>query len=557
MSSLKITACDLRISLLSRGLSGSLALIILAGQAAGQDINWLGGGGLWNDPTKWEFGNIPSTPSENAILGGDAGYTVTMSNGFSFGALTISNPGVILEVPPGVAFTQNGAGLLDGVVFVNSTGANSTATWNFNRTLPGVLPLTGAGTIFLNASASNVGTARLNTVNNTVVSIGAGLTVSGTGTILGRYQLAGDILANDIFGNSIYLQGVTITGAGGEIIADGAPVSIDSWNSGPCSFTGVPMTAVNGGYFNFVSANGAGATLTNLTVTGDVVSGFAGNIFLNNSGITGDLFIATNAGVIVSSPNTTINGDVLINQTAGGSTAQLRFDQTGELLGAGTITLNAAPASIGTAALSQNSPTGVTTIGNAWTIRGLGRLFGRIDFAGTISPGTDAPFQHVGQIDNAGTLNLTPESVVEIDIASPSSFDRITGSGARNLSDATLVVRFVEGFTPTTAVAVTILPTGGLVGGQFGEIITPPGFRAWAVYNPGFPSAPNSVTLTVAPDCAADLAEPFGLLDLADITAFVAAFAAQDLAADLAEPFGLLDLSDVVAFVTSFTAGCP
>lgn len=59
------------------------------------------------------------------------------------------------------------------------------------------------------------------------------------------------------------------------------------------------------------------------------------------------------------------------------------------------------------------------------------------------------------------------------------------------------------------------------------------------------------------PCSPADLAEPFGLLDLADIIDFISAFYAQDLAADLAEPFGLLDLSDVVAFVTSFNAGCP
>ena len=55
----------------------------------------------------------------------------------------------------------------------------------------------------------------------------------------------------------------------------------------------------------------------------------------------------------------------------------------------------------------------------------------------------------------------------------------------------------------------------------------------------------------------ADLAEPFGTLDLSDITAFVGAFTAGDLAADLAEPFGLLDLTDITTFVSSFVGGCP
>ena len=59
------------------------------------------------------------------------------------------------------------------------------------------------------------------------------------------------------------------------------------------------------------------------------------------------------------------------------------------------------------------------------------------------------------------------------------------------------------------------------------------------------------------PGCnAADLAEPFGLLDLADVVAFVTAFSAMDDAADL-DGNMLWDLADVTAFVGAFTAGCP
>jgi hypothetical protein len=56
---------------------------------------------------------------------------------------------------------------------------------------------------------------------------------------------------------------------------------------------------------------------------------------------------------------------------------------------------------------------------------------------------------------------------------------------------------------------------------------------------------------------AADLAEPIGVLDLADVQTFVAGFLAQDPASDLAAPFGAWDLVDVSAFVAAFTAGCP
>jgi hypothetical protein len=57
-------------------------------------------------------------------------------------------------------------------------------------------------------------------------------------------------------------------------------------------------------------------------------------------------------------------------------------------------------------------------------------------------------------------------------------------------------------------------------------------------------------------DCPADLAEPFGILDLADINAFVTGFTTMDPIADL-NGDGIFDLGDVTAFVNSFTAGCP
>lgn len=62
--------------------------------------------------------------------------------------------------------------------------------------------------------------------------------------------------------------------------------------------------------------------------------------------------------------------------------------------------------------------------------------------------------------------------------------------------------------------------------------------------------------VTPEDDCPADM-NGDGVLDLADVQLFIAAFVDQDAAADLAEPFGVIDLADVQAFVTSFTAGCP
>jgi hypothetical protein len=54
----------------------------------------------------------------------------------------------------------------------------------------------------------------------------------------------------------------------------------------------------------------------------------------------------------------------------------------------------------------------------------------------------------------------------------------------------------------------------------------------------------------------ADLAEPFYLLDLNDITTFIGAFVAQTPPAD-ADGNGLYDLADITLFASAFLAGCP
>ncbi|MEM1183744.1 MAG: GC-type dockerin domain-anchored protein [Planctomycetota bacterium] len=56
---------------------------------------------------------------------------------------------------------------------------------------------------------------------------------------------------------------------------------------------------------------------------------------------------------------------------------------------------------------------------------------------------------------------------------------------------------------------------------------------------------------------AGDIAEPFGVLDLADIDAFIAAFLIGGDAADIAPPMGVIDLGDVDAFIAAFLGGCP
>lgn len=71
-------------------------------------------------------------------------------------------------------------------------------------------------------------------------------------------------------------------------------------------------------------------------------------------------------------------------------------------------------------------------------------------------------------------------------------------------------------------------------------------------------SKSSFVSVAPRPSCNdGDLAPPFGVLDLADVDAFVLSFVSGTDAADLVDPFGVLDLNDIDAFVVSFLGGCP
>lgn len=64
-------------------------------------------------------------------------------------------------------------------------------------------------------------------------------------------------------------------------------------------------------------------------------------------------------------------------------------------------------------------------------------------------------------------------------------------------------------------------------------------------------------SLGAGPCAPFDLAEPYGVLDLNDISAFIVAFQSGSPGADLAPPFGTLNEDDIAAFVFGFPQGCP
>lgn len=101
-----------------------------------------------------------------------------------------------------------------------------------------------------------------------------------------------------------------------------------------------------------------------------------------------------------------------------------------------------------------------------------------------------------------------------------------------------------------------LLPTDGGAGDWFGSVEISNGLIAiGAIGNEAFSG--GVYLFDIQPCSPIDFAGPFGVLDLADIVAFVTAFDNMSVIADLADPVGVWDLADVVSFVIAFSAGCP
>jgi hypothetical protein len=60
----------------------------------------------------------------------------------------------------------------------------------------------------------------------------------------------------------------------------------------------------------------------------------------------------------------------------------------------------------------------------------------------------------------------------------------------------------------------------------------------------------------LARGCPCDLAEPFGILDLSDVAAFINCFNNRLPCGDIAPAFGTWDLNDIIQFINCIITGC-
>ncbi|MEN9468779.1 MAG: hypothetical protein RL630_512 [Verrucomicrobiota bacterium] len=139
--------------------------------------------------------------------------------------------------------------------------------------------------------------------------------------------------------------------------------------------------------------------------------------------------------------------------------------------------------------LSLNGRTTVSdlTVWQGAVLGGIGRIEGNVLNRGTVSPGNS-----IGTLTIAGNYQQTSSGSLEIEIASPSSFDRLVVGGRASLA-GTLQVIPIAGNPLAYGEKYPFLQAG-TISGSFDTIATPEGFRG------RFLSDGTTGTLLIAPD---------------------------------------------------------
>ncbi|MGV6814183.1 MAG: hypothetical protein ACWA5W_04130, partial [Phycisphaerales bacterium] len=283
-------------------------LVSLTSLSAGaQVVDWASpNDGNWNIPANWTGSNIPDTIGEDAILGLAGAYTVSMSDSFSIGSLTISNPLATLEIGVSRTLTLSGNLTNDGTITINfpSTIFNTYLSFDHDATIA------GSGSILLIAQ-SDPGDAQI-LANSSTVTHAPGHTIHGSGRISGNIFNSGSIVADNPGGVGLVLAGTTTQDATGIIYADAGTLKLE----GGSLTTGGTLTTINNG----VIEPQDNATISDITNSGQInIPGNGGTLNIKNS-------IVNNGAISINSDENTAN-------------AHLRFDANGIIEGNGTISM--------------------------------------------------------------------------------------------------------------------------------------------------------------------------------------------------------------------------
>lgn len=470
-----------------------------------------------------------------------SGGTIRTTNGgtalrTNSGTLSLDSVVIDGDLSVGVVATVIWTGpVLDcnGSIILNDSGSANDAIMRFDSdTLA-----TGGGRIFLAGSQND---SQVNTVGSTL-TIGSDFTVEGSGTVSavlineglvrafpstngdGRLTLKDGLKTNN--GLMVADTGGILTFFNVDVVqnAEGAPAGSLLASDGIVEFTG--NGSVTGGRLvneggEMVRRISGTTTLTDVTIEGDLVT---------------EAF--STLAIVGGLEN---NGRILINPTGSSNDGILRFDTNTTVTGEGDIVLEGG---VNDSQINTNATT--ATFGPGQRIEGEGEMNGDFVINGTMAPGLP-----IGAITGSANIAFGGGAVFEAATDAADSGDRLDLSGGSVDLGGTVDVRL--NYVPAVNDQFNIIEAP-VINGLFDDVVVtlgslPSNIDVRLVYTP--------TTVDVKFVCIADLAAPYGVLDLQDVNAFVQAFVAQDPLADIAEPIGVFDLSDLNAFVIGFLGQC-
>ncbi len=162
-----------KLSVAAVAAAAGLAVPVLA------QSNWASAvDGNWNDPTKWDNGNVPDNGGETGTLGFNIAYTVKWNQTLTAGGITITNTKANLDVVPGVYLLAAGDIMNNGTIRINPDKSATNAHLRFDASAA----LAGSGSLILFANQDDLDDSQLLT-NGSTITQGSNHTIRGSGSI--------------------------------------------------------------------------------------------------------------------------------------------------------------------------------------------------------------------------------------------------------------------------------------------------------------------------------------------------------------------------------------
>jgi len=399
------------------------AIVALAGSSAGaQVIEWAAAvDGNWNDTANWTGANIPNVAGEDAVLGLVGAYTVSQTDHFTIGSLTITNPLAVLEIGNNRTLTLNGNLSNEGTLTISFPAT----VFNTHLSFAADAIISGGGEILLNAQGEP-NDARI-LANTFTVTHSAGHLIHGSGDLSGNMVNSGNIIADDPAGAGLRLAGTMTQTAGGNAGADAGTMFL---GSGSVTMGG-ELISVNGGNISVQTS----ATIGNITNSGLIeVPGQGWSLHMNDD-------VQNNGTISLNSDSSVFNAHLWFDgaTTLSGS-GNVLMKSNGDLADAQILTQGLFDGTIGANLTAEGS--GLITGANGGTIVNLGTINGNdpsvgLGLAGNHSGVGGGVYRsdggsivlRSGLVLNGGTFDSSAGGIVEVTVGGISTISNVTNNG--------------------------------------------------------------------------------------------------------------------------------